>query len=52
MTGKTFYPFYEERITSIINKIKKSVYPAEILDGKVWLDMDSVLYEIMHKAAV
>lgn len=49
---KTFYPFYEERIASIINKIKKEIDPAEMPGSNVWLDLDSILYEIFHKAAV
>lgn len=52
MISKTFYHFYDERITTIIQNIQKNVHPAGMLSNTVWSDLDSILYEIMHKAAV
>ncbi len=52
MTAKTFYPFYEEKISKIINRIQKKVLPMDMLADSVWPDLDTVLYEVMHKAVV
>lgn len=52
MTNKTFYPFYEEKIWNIINKLQKEILPMDIIDSSVWQDLDTILYEVMHRAAV
>ena len=52
MNDKTFFPFYEERISRVVGKLQSGYKTASFWSKNIWNGIVADLYEVFHKAAI
>lgn len=52
MNDKTFFPFYEERISRAAGKLQSGYKIASFWSENIWNGIAADLYEVFHKAAI